>query len=461
MRKVGLIALVAVVLAVAAPAGRAATTTVTVDVASPVGRIQRSLGGLNWSPGRGDTVADLRPPLMRLDAYLDKASPTPDVLDLSEVHRHLADVRAIGAEPLVILSYMPPWLGEPRAYGRDPTRIAPADMQAWEDLVYRAVRELATADAPAYRFEAWNEPDVPVFWQDLPTAWVDTVERTARAVARVERDTGLDLQFGGPATAMPDPVYLAAFLERFRDPTLPLDFVSWHYYGNYPFLGPDGREPIVPSELDPAFLVVGRQNPVASPSSYGEQIDLMRQWTAAALAGSERPMPALVLDEWNLSAAGWDKRHDTNEGAAFAAATLIEMQDADLDAAAYFRAADVHGVAGEHGLVTMDGTRKPAWWTFDLWRRLAWQQVAVSGAQPADGLWAVASRRKGAATVLLASFSASRPTDRTIDVDVTAADYRKAVVRRLDGSASRASVVDGRVTVDLPAQSAVFIELKR
>ena len=459
MRKAALVAVLAVIFLV--PDAQAATTTITVDGATPIGRIERALGGLNWSPGRGEVVADLHPPVMRLDAYLDKASPSPGVLDLSEVHRHLADVLAIGAEPLVILSYMPPWLGAPRAYGRDPTRIAPADQQAWEDLVYRAVRELATAPAPAYRFEAWNEPDVPIFWQDLPNAWVDTVERTARAIARVERDTGLDLQFGGPATAVPDPIYLAAFLERFRDPTLPLDFVSWHYYGNYPFFGPDGREPIVPPALDPAFLVVGRQNPLTTPAWYGDQIEMMRQWTAAGLAGSGRPMPALILDEWNLSAAGWDKRHDTNEGAAFAAATLIEMQEADLDAAGYFRAADVHGAAGEHGLVTMAGVRKPAWWTFDLWRRLSWQQVAVTGAAPADGLWAVASRRKGAVTVLLASFSASNPTDRTIELVVGGERYRRATVRRLDGSVVKATADDGRIAVDLPAQSVVFVELRR
>ena len=459
MRKAALLAVLALVVVI--PDATAASTVVSVDASAPVGRIERTLGGLNWTPGRGATVADLKPPLMRLDAYLDKASPAAGVLDLTDVHRHLADIRAIGAEPLVILSYMPPWLGQPRAYGRDPTRIAPADPQAWEDLVYRAVRELATAPAPAYRFEAWNEPDVPIFWQDLPGAWVDTVERSARAVARVERDTGIDLAFGGPATAMPDPVYLAAFLERFRDPSLPLDFVSWHYYGNYPFFGPDGREPIVPPALDPAFLVVGRQNPVATPASYGEQIGLMRQWTEAALAGSGRPFPALVLDEWNLSAAGWDKRHDTNEGAAFAAATLIEMQGAGLDAAAYFRAADAHGAVGEHGLVTLAGERKPAWWTFDLWRRLAWQQVTVTGASANDGLWAIASRQRGAVTVLLASFSASRPTARTIEVAVEGFPARRATVRRTDGSSARATVVDGRVAVDLPAQSVAFVELRR
>ena len=54
-------------------------------------------------------------------------------------------------------------------------------------------------------------------------------------------------------------IELGAFLEPLRDTSLPLDFVSWHYYGNYPFVGPDGREPSLPAE---AYLLLGHRNPV-------------------------------------------------------------------------------------------------------------------------------------------------------------------------------------------------------
>src|SRR5207237_4188824 len=168
-------------------------------------------------------------------------------------------------------------------------------------LVHRVVLTLATAPAPALRFEAWNEPDIPIFWQDTPQAWVETVTRSARAVARVAHETGTHLAFGGQATAAPDPVYLGAFLRRFRDATLPLDFISWHWYGNDPFLGPAGQEPIVPPALSPIGPVINRPNPVASPASFGDQVPLMRQWTAADLAGSGRAVPPLLLDEWNVS----------------------------------------------------------------------------------------------------------------------------------------------------------------
>ena len=114
---------------------------------------------------RGDAA---HPRTVRIDASLEVASTGPDALDLRNLLERVAAVRAVGAEPIVILSYMPEWLGTPNANGRDPTRVPPSDPDAWEALIQRVVHELAIAPAPAYRFEVWNEPDNPIFWQDLP-----------------------------------------------------------------------------------------------------------------------------------------------------------------------------------------------------------------------------------------------------------------------------------------------------
>lgn len=451
----------------AAPADAIDPVTLRVDAAASLGEVNKRLVGVGWHFNGSApiaSVADLKPGYVRIDASFEHISPERGVLHLDNLLARVAEIRAIGGEPLVILSYMPAWLGAPRAFGRDPTRVPPSDPAAWEQLVYDLVKALATADAPATVFEAWNEPDVPVFWQDLPTAWVDVAERSARAVARVERDTGVDLRFGGPAMAIPEPVYLATFLERFRKPDLPLDFVSWHYYGNYPFFGPDGQE--FPGWTDLIYPVMGRQNPVATPRVYEWQVDMMRAWVQAGLAGSGKPMPELVLDEWNLSAAGYDRRHDTHEGAAFAASALVAMQDGGLDAGAFFKATDTadHESAGDHGLVTALHNRKPAWWSFWLWQQLASQRVAVSGA-PHD-VFTIASRDAHRVTVLVASFSASHPKDRAVELVVDGAGpIAAARVRRIDAAHSAAnnvehlSVADGRVSLALPAQAVALVEL--
>ena len=448
---------------------------VAVDARARLGPVNRQLGGIGWTREGGPplaTVAELHPPLVRLDASLEQVSTSSNgPLHLDPLLADVARVRAIGAEPLVILCYTPGWLGAPNAHGRDPTKVKPADLDAWEQLVHRVVLALATAPAPALRFEAWNEPDIPIFWQDSPQAWADTVAATGRAVARVARETGRRLAFGGPATAFPDPVYLGVFLSRFRDRTLPLDFVSWHWYGNDPFFGPDGQEPIVPPTLSPVAPVLNRRNPLASPSSFGDQVPFMRQWTAADLAGSGRAVPPLLLDEWNVSAGGFDHRHDTNEGAAFDAGVLSELQAAGVDAASFFRAGDSYGGhQGDWGLVTGDGQRKPAWWTFWLWGQQAPDVVEVTGASGDDGLWATASAGRDRVTVLLSSFSASQPAARDVDLAISALPWpgpTTATVRRIDhdhpsaATAEPIAVSGGHVRVHLPAQAVAFVELRR
>lgn len=470
MRRLGpvVVALLVGALALAPPTDAAqqqSSTALTVDAAGDLGPVNRDLVGLGWHEGGAPlaSVGDLRPRLVRLDAKLEEASPRPGVLRLEELLARVADIRAIGGEPLVILSYMPAWLGEPRAFGRDPTKVPPADPAAWEALVHDVVRALATAPAPARRFEAWNEPDVPIFWQDTPQRWVETVVQSARAVAKVEQDTGLDLAFGGPATAVPDPVYLAAFLSAFRDTSLPLDFVSWHYYGNLPFLGPDGTEF---GETEPVQPVIGQKNPFTSPSAFGFQPDLMRQWSAAALAGSERAVPPMLLDEWNLSSGGFDLRHDNNVGAAFAAGVLAEMQESGLDASSFFRANDTRTTGGDHGLVFTDGRRKPAWWTFWLFQQLAARRLPVEGTS--EGLWAVASRDDDRLTLLVSSFSASQPAARSLDIAIEGLGWAPAAVtvRRIDAAHGDASVAEpvavqgSRVTLALPEQAVAFVELR-
>lgn len=446
-----------------------APTVVQVHADEVVGPLNRDLVGFGWHHGGPPlaSVADLAPQLVRIDASLEHVSSGSGApLTLQPLLDRVAEVRAIGGEPLVILSYLPAWMGQPVAYGRDPTRVRPADLDAWEDLVHEVVLALATAPAPALQFEAWNEPDVPIFWQDTPTAWVDTVERSARAVAAVERTTGLDLAFGGPAMAVPDPVYLLPFLARFRDPALPLDFVSWHYYGNYPFFGPDGAEFAVTGPIQP---VVGQRNPIASPAAYGYQVDFVRRLTEAGLAGSGRAMPRLVLDEWNLSAAGYDVRHDTADGAAFAAGVLTEMQRAGLDSAAFFRATDTQGVPGEHGAVRLDGTRKPVWWAFDLWQRQAGSVVATSGAESAVSDLRVQATVEGdRVVVLLSSFRGTGEAPaRSVRLELPAdgPPIAVATVRRIDDQHADATAVEplavaGRsVTVVLPTPGVALVEL--
>src|SRR5437588_11752800 len=87
-----------------------------------------------------------------------------------------------------------------------------------------------------------------------------------------------------------------------------------------------------------------------------------------------------MVDEWNLSAGGFDKRMDTNEGAAFQTATLAALASDDLDRAVLFSAVDPydHDIEdkplparyGGWGVVERTMARKPAWYEQRMGNRI-------------------------------------------------------------------------------------------
>ncbi|MEW6268375.1 MAG: hypothetical protein AB1689_03655, partial [Thermodesulfobacteriota bacterium] len=472
-RSASLLSLLCAVVALpAAVAAQPSPARVVVDADRTTGATNGDLLGVGWNSGDLSRLAPLGPPLVRIDSRLESAAPAPGVFELGAVLERAARVRAAGAEPLVILYGMPRWLGEERAAqcepnpvffpdGCSPILVAPRDLDAWEEVIRTVVRALATAPAPAHRFEAWNEPDLPVFWHDTRDAFFTTVAATHRAVRDVAEETGLPLRIGGPASSGSEFVvaYAAEILQR----GLPLHFLSWHWYANNPFLGPDGAEGLIDPVLYEALAGV---NPNATPAVYGEQARRVRSEVELLLreAGVELD-PDLLIDEWNLSAGGLDRRHDSHEGAAFVAGTLIEMERAGLDGAAYYRSIGDRE-AGDWGLIAPDGTRKPTWWVFRAFERASGSLLDVRGDDPGSGFWARASRRGRRVDVLLASFRAVGGSDRRVTLEVEGdCAAESALVGRIDATSAdwgRRQVVraaDGAFSLDLAAQSVAWLQL--
>jgi hypothetical protein len=398
------------------PVPAAPTDTVHVDLDRALGPVNRNLTGVVWNAGSTlAPVAPVHPTIVRIDGSLQDRSRGPGQLDLQPLLQRVAQVRAIGAEPLVILSYMPRWLGAARGGTTlDPTRMGPSDLDAWQSLVTDVVRTLATAPQPAYRFEVWNEPDISIFWQDTPAEFVAMALRTHRAVADVKQQTGLPLQIGGPASAFGVNDAMVQYLQSVVAAGLPLDFVSWHKYANSPWLGPDGAEGNLPPD---AYKALAKRNPNSTPLQYSAEIASVRAKVQTALQGAG-VSPRFLIDEWNVSAGGYDVRNDDAEGASLDAGILVEMERADLDAAAFYRA--VSGAAnhvGDWGLVYANGAAKPSWWVFRAWSVIGGERLATTD-DPAAGLWARATRDRGCVDVLLSNFVAAGAPARTVEVDL-------------------------------------------
>jgi len=358
---------------------------VTVDVSRSLGALNRELGGVTQgsaNPAVNAALASIGVPHVRIDTWFDQSGvDCVHPPDFTALDQRVANVRAAGAEPLVIIDYMPACLsrytgpvfaGEP-----DPTRQPPADYDAWEALVYAAVRHLVR-DLGVRWFEAWNEPDFPQFFQGTILDYLDIFDRIEHAVRRVENEESVPLRLGGPATLFPDPVWMAVFLAHVSAQNRKLDFVSWHWYASYPLFGPIVNTPAGP--IPPVTI----ENPLTKPRDYADQTMLVRQWVAAAwrLRGDGAPLPLLWIDEWNLN-SGRDPRHDTAEDAAFAAATLDWMSRAGLDRASFFNVEDSTDPNFNQGMFFNrpgdDGPArpKPVYATFEAWSRLESERVAL------------------------------------------------------------------------------------
>ena len=465
-----------------------ADVTVGVDAGRAVGPVNPNLAGFAFDLRIDQPFfTPLGSKTYRLDAGLqsmvkDCSTLALDPGALANLQSSIDEIQAAGAEPIVILTYMPPCLADvyPPWDPRDPTKAPPKSAAAWHQVITELVDALGPQRAnPVRYYEVWNEPDW-FFFEGTQQQFISNVMTPAgTAVAEVARASGLDLRFGICGCLFADPSWMIPLLSAAQQAQIPVGFVSWHYYGNYPFIGPDGVEPSFPSAVAPVVALDGQHNPVAGPEQYRIQIDQVRQWSQATLGR----VPELAVDEWNLSAGGFDRRMDTNEGAAFQAAALAAMASDNLDRAALFSAVDgytndINGKPlpdryGGWGVVDRTLARKAAWYAQWLWQRLSGQHLD-SPQDVAGGVWTAASRDGTRTDVLVASFQATGASDRTLHLHLTglpASQPQTVDLYRVDGTHDGDTVptettaatvaADGTLDLDtaLPAQSVVLIEL--
>jgi hypothetical protein len=406
--------LLVALLALGPPSAHAAQeppeTVVTVDVRGAAGALVGDLQGFNWRIG-GEAVADLHPSLIRVwSVDFSKITAEPGVYDWSLPDAQIASIRAMGATPLIVLVGRPSWSPDAGSAG-------------YEEAVRAAMQRYAIA-GPAPWFESGNEPEFPPtshgqLLHDVP---LDAAAQ-ARAVLAVEQQGG-HLRWGGPGALFADLVTLELFAASGAAAGRTPDYLSWHSYTNQPLLGPDGSEFSDPASAA-AYEALKGSNPAASPSIIGLSTDVVKVIASGFTAPDGAP-PDAVLTEWNLSSGGLDLRNDTNVGAAHTLASLVELQTHGADASTFFASVDRHcpqpadapdPMCGDWGTASADGVRKPVWWAFSWWHRMAGTVVPVTGSTPEDGFWALATSDGSTLRVVLASFSAADPKARTVRID--------------------------------------------
>ena len=167
-----------------------------------------------------------------------------------------------GWEPIIELGFMPrdlsvkasgiagPGPGQrvgPEPYENGAWRCPPKSYARWSELcqafVTHLVERYGASRVERWRFEVWNEPDIPYYWRGSLEEYCQLYEASRAGVRRALSGA----QVGGPATTEAGTEFLRQVLARVSRP----DFVSFHTKGAYysprrhynPFVPPPRESP--------------------------------------------------------------------------------------------------------------------------------------------------------------------------------------------------------------------------
>ncbi len=283
----------------------------------------------------------------------------------------------------------------------------PTDYGRWARICVRIIDHYNEGWADGFRhdigyWEIWNEPDVPaeLMWSGTPDEYFELYRVAATAI----KSAHPDVKVGGPASARAGGDLARRFVAFCAEEQLPLDFFSWHIYTDR-----------VSEITDLALLV----RELLDTHGFAATESHLNEWNY------------LTGDFWTI----WKKGHEQErslvfgrqkgpEGAAFAAGTLLALQDSLVDVANYY---DGQPSALFCGLFDPYGVPQKTFYAFKAFRALcdAGARVEATIGPDSDGLFVGAAARPGGeGVVLISSISGSSREYRVrLDGLVTGAGY--------------------------------------
>lgn len=300
-----------------------------------------------------------------------------------------------GVKPFVELGFMPPEMSADPASHHDfwyhPNVMPPKDWAEWDALLRaftaHVIERYGIDEVSSWYFEVWNEPNLS-FWGGKPeqSTYYDLYDRTARLLKSIDPR----LRVGGPATAQA--AWLPDFLEHVKRRGTPIDFVSTHVYGD-----------------DTADNVFKTDEKIVRRDMVCRAVEKSHR----EIAASPFPQLPLVYSEYNASYANLPNVTDTVYMGPWMANT-IRACAGKVDLMSFWSFSDVfdeQGVVknpfyGGFGLIAADRIPKPAFNAFALLHKLGDVQLPLT----TDS--ALATRRPDG-TVVLALWNYTPPLGDT------------------------------------------------
>jgi xylan 1,4-beta-xylosidase len=410
--------------------------------------------------------------------YDEDAQGNP-VYNFSYVDQIYDGLLAHGVKPFIEISFMPKKLAASpvlHAFWYKPSPAPPKDYAKWDALVTAFARHLIDRygldELSQWYFEVWNEPNID-FWAGDPRqpTYFELYDHTARAVKAVSPR----LRIGGPATAQA--AWAPAFIQHVTQANVPLDFFSTHVYAN-----------------DKSSDVFGTNENIPRDQMVCRAVKHVHEQIKA----SARPNLPLIWSEYNASYKNEPEITDTEFMGPWMADTIRQC-DGLTDMMSYWTFSDVfeeQGVVrtpfyGGFGLVAAYGLPKPAFNAFKILHLLGDSRLPLSSNM------ALATTKAG--SPVLAAWNLVLPgatgTARTVTFQfsgLTGASHT-AVIHRVDsahgsllnayrqmgspknptrqqiellrraamlGPPEQKAITNNQVSIDLPAQSLVVVEVK-
>lgn len=389
----------------------------TVDPRRELGPVPRGLLGLS----QGGGVSDYEPATARklkeggfqwfrmdniFTSVLKKGEGGALRYDWADLDRRVDFLDAIGAAPILAVSYMPQVLD---AVPNNERQSAPRDYGAWEELCYQAALRCRERGRRVAFWEVWNEVNTgwlkpgpedtgseafkKMYTQALGREQPETevVRRFEaycklyRATVRGVRRADPEARIGGPALAS-GPMehndcghcfhgqgFARGLMLWCQQERLPLNFVSWHEY-------------------------------FQAPEVFVKEAETFRRYLAEFPTLREQ-VESFMVTEWNE--AWWaDRPQDHEVGAAWCANTVTRaFIPARIDRPCFFYVKqNDHNFRGDYSLLMRDNVPKAAYNMAKIFNGLSGAWVALEGTDGDISGAAAWDAARGRLAVVLVNF---------------------------------------------------------
>lgn len=330
---------------------------VTIDVSEVNGKI-RPLNGGNLGPvchrmmlDMTEEFLELNIPVIRthdvpwfsmpaVDVHtifgnFDLDPSNPENYDFRQTDYYIASLVGTGAE----IVYR---LGESIEHSEIKYNVnPPTDNEKWAEICCNIIRHYNQGWANGFQYnirywEIWNEPDIrPACWTGTDEQFFDLYNTVAKKIKKEFPE----IKVGGPAIAHPVNLkndkwiptdFTRKFLENCRNHTVPLDFFSWHMYGDDPYAS--GQRP-------------GHIRKMLDEFGFTNTESHMNEWNYIP----DNNWNALMTDQGQVRERAYNKQSG-EWGAAFTATVLMLLQDQPIDVAnLYTTTAGLFGIFSGFG----------------------------------------------------------------------------------------------------------------